>query len=124
MVLLHNDLSPEHLIRSDENVLISWDKSVRDLPIYDFIKLYKNNYDKYDFNHLYKEYTKRFPLTKEERKLLFIILFIPPKLDFNSSEMKQTINVSKLCNYLVTTDILFMENEAKNTKEQNDKVYE
>ena len=38
--------------------------------------------------------------------------------------MKQTINVSKLCNYLVTTDILFMENEAKNTKEQNDKVYE
>ncbi len=124
VVLLHNDLSPEHLIRSDENVLISWDKSVRDLPIYDFIRLYKNNYDKYDFNHLYKEYTKRFPLTKEERKLLFIILFIPPKLDFNSSEMKQTINVSKLCNYLVTTDILFMENEAKNTKEQNDKVYE
>lgn len=124
VVLLHNDLSPEHLIRSDENRLISWNKTVRDLPIYDFIRLYKRNYEKYDFNNLYKEYTKIFPLTKEERKLLFIILFIPPKIIFESSEMKQTINISKLCNYLVTTDILFMENEAKNPKEQNNKIYE
>ncbi len=124
VVLLHNDLAKDHLIRSDENVLISWNKSVRDLPIYDFIKLYKNNYADYDFNHLYKEYVKKFPLTIEERKLLFIILFIPPRLDFSLSEMKRTINISKLCNYLITTDMLFMENEAKNSEEQNNKVYE
>ncbi len=124
MVLLHNNLQPNHLIRSEENVLISWNKSVRDLPIYDFISVYKKYYSDYDFNELYKEYLKRFPLTEEERKLMFIILFIPPRLLLSKSEIKATMEVAKLCNYLVTTDKLFMENEAKNTEKQNDKVYE
>lgn len=124
LVLLHNNLEPSHLVRSDENVLISWDKVSRDLPIYDFIKLYKNNYSDYDFNELYKEYIKHFPLNKEERMLLFIILFIPPKINFTKKELITTMEVSKLCNYLITTDKLFMENEAKNAKEQNNKVYE
>lgn len=124
MVLLHNNLNPNHLIRAEENVLISWNKTTRDIPIYDFIGLYKKYYAEYDFNELYKEYLKRFPLTKEERKLMFIILFIPPRLPAFQSEIKATEEVAKLCNYLVTTDKLFMENEAKNTKEQNDKIYE
>lgn len=124
IVLLHNNLDPKHLVRSDENVLISWNKSERNLPIYDFIKLYKNNYCNYDFNELYKEYIKRFPLTKEERMLLFINLFIPPKIVFSKPEIITTMEVSKLCNYLITTDKLFMENEAKNTEEQKTQVYE
>jgi len=124
VVLLHNNLDPEHIIRSDDNVLISWDKVTRDLPIYDFISMYKKMYSKYDFNELYREYLKRFPLLDEERKLMFIILFIPPKIVFSSSEINSTIEVSKLCNYLVTTDKLFIENEAKNTKEQNHKINE
>ncbi len=119
IVLLNNDLKLDHLIKSDENVLIGWNKSLRDLPIYDFINIYKKYYDVYDFNELYKEYLKRFPLTFEERKLMFIILFIPPKITFKKSEIKTTMMVAKLCNYLVTTDKLFMENEAKNTEEQN-----
>jgi hypothetical protein len=123
-VLLHNNLDPSHLIRNDENILISWDYAVRDLPIYDFIKLYKNNYDKYDFSELYKEYSRRFPLLEEERLLMFVILFIPWKIEFDSSELKTTTKVGKLYNYLFTTDRLFMENEAKNTKEQNHYVNE
>lgn len=122
LVLLHNNLEPEHLVRADENVLISWNESTRDLPIYDFIKLYKEYYYKYDFNELYREYLKLFPLTKEERTLMFIILFIPPKISFLNSEIKSTMEVSKLCNYLYTTDKLFMENEAKDTKKQNNEV--
>lgn len=124
VVLLHNNLNPEHIIRADDNVLISWDKVTRDLPIYDFIRIYKKMYSKYDFNELYQEYLKRFPLLDEERKLMFIILFIPPKIVFSNSEINSTIEVSKLCNYLVTTDKLFMENEAKNAKEQNHKINE
>ena len=34
---------------------------------------YNFKYDKYDFNELYHEYSKRFPLTPDERKLMFII---------------------------------------------------
>lgn len=123
-VLLHNNLDPTHLIRNNENVLISWDYASRDLPIYDFIKLYKNNYNKYDFSDLYKEYIKRFPLLEEEKILMFVILFIPWKVEFNDTELKNTIEVGRLCNYLFTTDKLFMENEAKNTEEQNHYVNE
>ena len=124
VVLLHNNLDTKHLIKGKENVLISWDKAIRDLPIYDFIKLYKKNYDKYDFNILYKEYINKFPLLEEEKKLMYIILFIPEKIHFMENELKSTINVGRLCNYLYTTDSLFMENEAKNTKVQNKNVNE
>lgn len=121
-VLLHNNLDTSHLVNSKENMLISWDNAKRASPIYDFIKLYKNNYDKYDFNTLYKEYIGKFPLSKEESLLMFVILFIPYKITFNDSEMKNTINVSKLCNYLYTTDRLFMENETKDTEKQDHNV--
>lgn len=124
VVLLHNNLDASHLIRSNDNLLISWNKAKRDLPIYDFINLYKKCYEKYDFNELYKDYLKKFPLNKEERKLMFIILFLPPKIKFTNKEINNTKNVATLCNYLVTTDKLFMENEAKNTKEQDGKIYE
>ena len=56
--------------------------------------------------------------------LIFIYLFIPDKLDLTKSEMTKTIDVARLCNYLVTTDKLFMEQEAENTKEQKTKVNE
>ena len=121
-VFLHNNLDFEHLIRNNDNILISWNNAKRDMPIYDFIKLYKNNYSKYDFNHLYKEYINIFPLLPEEKKLLFIILFIPWKISFPKNELASTIEVGKLCNYLFITDKLFMENEAKYTKEQDHKI--
>lgn len=124
VVLLHNNLDPKHLIRNGDNILISWNNALRDLPIYDFIKLYKANYDKYDFNELYKEYLSRFPLLEEEKKLMYIILFIPSKINFQSSELRSTIEVGRLCNYLYITDHLFMENEAKNTEKQNHNVDE
>ena len=55
---------------------------------------------------------------------MFIILFLPSKIEFMEEEIKSTIKIAKLCNYLVTTDKLFMENEAKYPKEKDDKVYE
>lgn len=122
VVLLHNNLDVDHILRSNDNVLISWNKSYRDIPIYDFIKLYKENYSKYDFNELYKEYNKKFPLLEEEKMLLFILLFIPDKIKFNTKEILSTIDVGKLCNYLYITDNLFMENEAKYSKEQDKNI--
>lgn len=115
-VLLHNNLSLNHIIKNKENRLISWNYSLRDLPIYDFIKLYKNNYNKYDFSELFKEYNNMFPLLEEEKMLLFVILFLPKKLEFTNNELLNTKNVCELCNYLYNTDNLFMENEAKNSE--------
>lgn len=116
-VLLHNNLDINHLIRGNENVLISWDKAIFDVPIYDFINLYKKNYDKYDFTELYKEYQKNFPLLEDEKILMFINLFLPEKITISNNELICTMEVNKLFNYLYTTDKLFMENEAEYTKE-------
>ena len=121
-VFLHNNLDVSHIIRNNDNVLISWDNATVNLPIYDFIRLYKKDFDKYDFSELYKEYIKRFPLLDEEKKLMFTILFIPWKISFKSSNFLDTKNIVRLCNYLFITDKLFMENEAKNTKEQNHNI--
>ena len=54
--------------------------------------------------------------------LLFILLFIPDKIKFNTKEILSTIDVGKLCNYLYITDNLFMENEAKYSKEQDKNI--
>lgn len=124
VAFLHNNLDTNHIIRNDGNILISWNKSKRGLPIYDFINFYKKNYSKYDFNELYKEYIQKFPLLMEERKLLFIILFLPERIKYQESELFNTKEVSKLCNYLVVTDKLFMENEAKYSKKQYNEVNE
>ncbi len=114
VVLLHNNLSTDHLIKGDNNYLISWDRSVRGIPIYDFVKLYKTNYDKYDFNYLYQEYTRKFSLLPEEEKLMFIILLIPWKITFSESELSSCVSVRKLCDYLFITDGFYMQTHPNN----------
>ena len=122
VVLLHNNLNVNHLIKSDKNTLISWNHHLRGLPIYDFLNFYKKDHNKYDFNELYNIYINKFPLLKEEKILLFILLYIPDKITFTNNELENTINVTNLFNYLFGVDKLFMKNEAKNTKEQNNNV--
>ena len=124
IVLNYNNMDINHVIKDDNVYLISWNKALWKMPIYDFIDFYKNSYDKYDFTFLYREYLKKFPLYKEEKILLFVMLFIPNVITFTDNELLNTVNVSKLCNYLYNTDKLFMENEAKNTKEENHEINE
>lgn len=121
-VLLHNNLDLSHVITNKESKLISFDKARRDIPIYDFIYLYKKCYDKYDFTSLYKEYLTKFQLLEEEKILMYIILFIPKKVSLNDSEIKNVIEVSKLCNYLYITNNLFMEDKSINPQKQNSDV--
>ena len=124
-VLLHNNLDLSHVVNDKNlNFLISFDKSKRGIPIYDFIDLYNKYYDKYDFVSLYREYTLKFPLFEEEKLLMYINLFIPKKILFDKNEMTSLINVSKLCNYLYITNNLFMEEQAKKSKIQDHQINE
>ena len=113
IVMLHNNLDINHFIRNNDNVLISWNYAKRDMPIYDFINLYKKNFNKFNFSELYNEYVKNFPLLDEEKKMLFIILFIHDKIVFTQDELLNTKKICNLCNYLYTTDKLFMENNTE-----------
>jgi hypothetical protein len=84
-VVLHNNLKLEHFLKNQNSYLTSWDQSRIDIPIFDLYKLYKNHADNFDFELLLKEYEKKYPLLEEERTLLFILISIPPKLEFNDS---------------------------------------
>ena len=62
------------------------EKSKIDNPIYDLYNLYLNHYLDFDFNELFINYESKYPLLNEERILLFSLLTIPWKFEFNDTE--------------------------------------
>lgn len=84
-VVLHNNLNLDHFIKNEKSYFISWDKSKIDIPIFDLYKLYRRCGRNYDFSEVLSRYEKHYPLLEEERKLLFILISLPPKLEFTDS---------------------------------------
>lgn len=109
VVTLHNNLSLDHLIRSKEPYLISWNKSKKDIPIYDFYNFYQRHYLDLDFNDLFDEYNSRYPLLNEERQLLLIMLSIPKKIEFVDNELESCKIIRKQLDYIYKTEELVKE---------------
>lgn len=104
-VLIHNNLSLDHLLRNEEgSYLISFDKAKYDIPIIDVYKLYKSVYNDVDFETLFDLYNTKYPLHEEELKLLFIFISIPEKIEFTSDEYENCKRVFNLLNYLIKTE--------------------
>jgi len=106
VVNLHNNLSLEHYIKNDKSYFISWDKNKVDMPIYDLLILYKKYYLDFDFYELFNYYESRYPLSTEERKLLFILMVIPDKLELGYNEYKNSIKCRKFFDYIYKTEEL------------------
>lgn len=109
VVTLHNNLELDHLIRSNEPYLISWDKAKKDIPIYDFYNFYQKHYLDLDFNDLFDEYNHRYPLLEEERMLLLILLSIPKKIEFVDNELESCKIIRKQLDYIYKTENLVKE---------------
>ena len=88
--VVHNDLKIEHYLKKDKEVLVSWDKYVVDTPVLDLFKLYNNDKLKYNFKNILTIYESEFPLTNHEKKLLFVLISIPPKILFDKTEFENT----------------------------------
>ena len=116
VVNIHNNLSLYHYIKNDKPYLISWNKNKIDMPIYDLLTLYKKYYLDFDFYELFNYYESRYPLTNEERKMLFILMSIPEKLVLDSSEYKNSIKCRKFFDYIYKTKDLI--NEYKSIKDK------
>ena len=84
--IVHNNLRLSHFIRNKKDYLISWDKSKIDLPIFDLYNLYNNHYMDFDFYEIFKRYESNYPLKSDERKLLFILITMPSKIEYNGNE--------------------------------------
>lgn len=104
VVLNHNNLKLSHYLKNENAYFISWDKSKFDMPIYDLYNLYLNEYNNIDFTFLLEEYEKRYPLTEEEKSLLFLLISIPYKIKFNNNEYENTKKVNNLLKYIYNTD--------------------
>lgn len=105
IVNIHNSLSLEHYIASSSRpVLISWDSSKKDMPIYDLVEMYKKYYNKLDFCDLLRNYEQSYPLFNEEKILFFVLISIPPKIVFDTGEYEMCIRVKKFYDYLSTSD--------------------
>lgn len=109
VVNIHNNLSLEHYIKGNKPYLISWEKSKIDNPIYDLYNLYLNHYLDFDFSELFLNYESKYPLLKEERILLFSLMTIPWKFEFDDNEYNLCKNARKLFDYLYKTEKLVTE---------------
>ncbi|MBE6151983.1 MAG: hypothetical protein E7165_01555 [Firmicutes bacterium] len=106
IVVLHNNLDLSHFLRNNNSYLISWDKSKIDIPIFDLYKLYKRNGLDFEFSEVLKRYEKNYPLLPEEKKLLFILMALPDKIELNKEEYENCKEVNRMVDFVYKTEML------------------
>lgn len=109
MTIVHNNLSLSHYIKNDRDYLISWDKSKIDIPIFDLYNLYNNHFMDFDFFELLKKYESVYPLKKYELELLFILITMPDKIEFNDNEYNMCVKISNEIDRLYKSNNLIEE---------------
>lgn len=115
VVTLHNNLKLDNLIKNKDSYLISWDKSKTDLPIYDFVNFYNNYALEFDFNDLLKEYERIFPLLEEEKKLMFVLISLPNKIEYSDNEYEMVKIIRKQLDKIYKTEDLLRNNQDDTT---------
>lgn len=105
VVVLHNNLELSHFIRNNQSYFINWEKAKIDSPVFDLYKLYKRSALDFDFDELMKKYERGYSLLEEERKLFFILISLPDKLEKGEEEYKNTLLVNRMIDYLYKTDL-------------------
>ena len=103
---IHNNLSLDHYLKSDQDYLISWEKSKIDSPVLDLVHFYQKEYFDVEFQTLFQKYQEKFSWNSEEKKLFFILISLPKKMDFSGSEFQNCKNVRDSLDYLFKTESL------------------
>ena len=107
VVVVHNNLDLSHYITN--NYLISWDKSKIDMPIFDLYNLYNNHNKDFSFLEILKRYENDYPLKDYERELLFILITMPKKIEFDDTEYNMCVKISNEIERLKKTHIFIEE---------------
>lgn len=122
--VVHNNLELSHYLKSNRDILISWDNYVIDTPIIDIVKLYKKEYMNIDFSEVLSRYLYKFPLLEYEKKLLFILITLPPELKGEVTEFKKCISMSNVLNYIYKTESLIRPYYAGHEEEKEKNLQE
>src|SRR5574344_1957074 len=116
VALIHNNLTLDHYIKSDKDYLISWEHSRVDTPILDIINLYHNEFFDLNFENIINDYLQNYPLNEDEKKLLFVMLALPPTIKFQPKEFQSCLEIRKSLDYIFKTEDLIRPYYAKNHK--------
>ena len=98
--LLYNNPDLDHLIISNQEYLISWDKAYFDSPIYEIEMIYRKYYQEIELNDLFKIYESVNKLTMLEKKTLLVILAIPKELKLTNNTILDTERINNEIKYL------------------------
>ena len=101
--LIHNNLELNHLLNDK---LISWDNYMIDTPVIDIVKLYKKEWKNINFSEILERYMYKFPLLEYEKKLLFILISMPPEIKKSDNEFEKCKVVSEVMDYVFKTEEL------------------
>lgn len=118
-VYTHGNLKESHILENNGIYLISWDKSKIDLPIKDIEVLYRNSYKYLDLDKLLLIYEHKYPLSIDEKNLLFSLLLIPEKIDISDYELSKLKRISDLVLYLKKTYKLLEDYPKKSNNNTN-----
>ena len=106
VAVVHNNLALDHYLKGNKEVLISWDDYLIDTPIIDVVKLYKKEYLNMDFSEMLERYMYKFPLLEHEKKLLFILITLPPEIKTMDSNFRQCRENNLVIDYVFKTEEL------------------
>lgn len=123
-VVVHNNLNLSHFLEDDKNYLINWSKSKKDYIIYDFLSLYKNEFENLEMISLFDYYQKNVNLTDDELELFNALIAMPWKIEFTKNNYIDTLNVKKLVDYVEKTDVFISKENKKNQKAHDEKLQE
>lgn len=116
--VVHNNLSIDHFLKGNKEVLISWDNYLIDTPIIDIVKLYKNEYLNMNFSEVLERYFYKFSLLPYEQKLLFVLITMPPEIKMSNDEFNKCKNISKVIDYVFKTEDLIRPYYAEEEEEK------
>lgn len=103
---IHNKLNLDHFIKSDDDYLISWDHYRTDTPVMDLVTFYQAEYFTIHFDVVFSRYLEKVNLSEDEKKLFFLLISIPPKIEFTDSEFKDCKMVREALDYVFITEEL------------------
>lgn len=122
--MTHGNLELDHLIDSDNKLLISWDNAKNDSLVSDIIIFYKKYYNKLPFYELLNLYNSYFNINSDELYFLFCLMLFPEKIVFDNNEVLNMKKVFNLIDYLQTSSDIISKYHPSNTDRKHDKQKE
>ena len=119
VAVIHNNLDLDHFIYNKDSYLISWRKSKIAKPIFDLVKIFNRYGIKYDFKEKLAIYEAIYPLKDDEKQLFYILISMPPKIEFKDNNYELCKELSEKIELLYLKDKIILPENFENGEENN-----